>query len=101
MLALGFAVVALRQVWLALERPRGRLLAALLASAIAGLFVWPTFPPANLLAPALTGLLIAAVLSTPVFAILGLLVLLVGVLLITYFPPLTTALPHLLSQKAR
>jgi len=62
-LPLGFAAVALRLVWHASDAWRGRLLGALLASAIPVVFVWPPL--------ALAGLFVAAVLGAPVFALLG------------------------------
>ncbi|MFO1513781.1 MAG: TRAP transporter large permease subunit [Verrucomicrobiota bacterium] len=67
----GFAVIALRLLWHAGETWRGRLVAL----AIAGVMVWigfhPPLAPAKLVVPGLIALLVAVVLGSPIFVMLG------------------------------
>jgi tripartite ATP-independent transporter DctM subunit len=68
---IGFAVIALRLLWNASARWRGRLAALLLTCAIAGIGLHPFVSPARLVLPGLVGLLAAVVLGAPIFALLG------------------------------
>ena len=68
---LGFAVVALRLWWHAAESWWGRTIALLLAGAVCALCLKAPVQPATLLLPLLLGLLVGAVLGTPVFVVLG------------------------------
>jgi C4-dicarboxylate transporter, DctM subunit len=70
-LPLGFAVIALRLLWHAANRWSGRTAALLLASAILAAAAWLPVAPPKLILPALTLLLAATILGTPIFITLG------------------------------
>jgi len=67
----GFGLIALRVLWHAAESWRGRLVALLLASGVAGTALYPPFAPEALVLPALLMLLAAVVLGAPIFVMLG------------------------------
>jgi tripartite ATP-independent transporter DctM subunit len=71
LLVLGFGVVALRLVWHAGATWRGRLAALLLAGALVWVGVKQPVAPEQLRLPALIVLLVAAVLGTPIFTVIG------------------------------
>lgn len=71
LLPISFAAIALRLVWNAAERWRGRGLALVLATGLVWLGVNPPLPPEQLVLPLLVALLIATVLGAPVFTTLG------------------------------
>src|SRR5262245_29670706 len=70
-LPFGFGVIALRLLWHAAEKWRGRVLALVLAMAMAALVVWSPIPPERLMVPAIVLLGVATLLGAPVFTSLG------------------------------
>ena len=70
-LPVGFALVALRIVWHASPRWKGRVATALLAGAILWVALSPPASHAALVTPALVLLLVATILGAPLFAALG------------------------------
>lgn len=68
---LGFGLVAVRLLYHAAESWRFRALAAALTGLLVLLAVRPFVPPAEMVTPALVGLLAATALGSPVFATLG------------------------------
>jgi tripartite ATP-independent transporter DctM subunit len=67
----GFAVIALRLLWNASERRRGRLAALVLTACMAGIGLHPFVNPERLVVAGLIGLAAAVVLGAPIFALLG------------------------------
>lgn len=67
----SFGVIALRVLWRAAERWRGRLVALLLAGGVVWAGLQPPSPPDTLVLPALAALLLAVVLGAPIFVLLG------------------------------
>ncbi len=67
----SFGVIALRVLWHAAERWRGRLVALLLAGGIVWIGLQPPIAPDTLVLPALVALLLAVVLGAPIFVLLG------------------------------
>lgn len=70
-LPVGFGLVALRIVWHASEKWKGRVVATLLAAALLWLALSPPASAQALVAPALVLLLVATILGAPLFAALG------------------------------
>jgi tripartite ATP-independent transporter DctM subunit len=70
-LPVGFALVALRLIWLASGRWSWRGATVLLTAVLAGLALRPPLAPASLVVPLVGLLLVATALGTPVFATLG------------------------------
>ena len=68
---LSFGVIALRLLWHAAERWRGRLVALLLAGGVVWAGLQPPIAPDALVLPALLVLLLAVVLGAPIFVLLG------------------------------
>jgi C4-dicarboxylate transporter DctM subunit len=68
---IGFAVVAARLGWHAASSWKGRAAALLLAGLVCGLCLKPPIAPAHLVVGLLAGLVLAAGLGLPVFAVLG------------------------------
>ncbi len=67
----SFGVIALRVLWRAAERWRGRLVALLLAGGMVWTGLQPPIAPETLVLPALLMLLAAVVLGAPIFVLLG------------------------------
>ena len=67
----SFGVIALRLLWRAAERWRGRLVALLLAGVVVWTGLQPPIAPDTLVLPALLTLLVAVVLGAPIFVLLG------------------------------
>jgi TRAP-type C4-dicarboxylate transport system permease small subunit len=67
----SFGMIALRILWRAAERWRGRLAALLLAGGVVWAGLQPPTAPDTLVLPALAALLLAAVLGAPIFILLG------------------------------
>jgi len=67
----SFGVIALRVLWHAAERWRGRLVAVLLAGGMVWMGMRPPIAPDTLVLPALVTLLLAVVLGAPIFVLLG------------------------------
>ncbi|HUJ44795.1 MAG TPA: TRAP transporter large permease subunit [Opitutaceae bacterium] len=70
-LPLGFGLIALRLVWHAPGRWRGRLLTLLLAAAIVLVGVFSPVAPEKCVVPGLAALLVATILGAPVFTAIG------------------------------
>jgi C4-dicarboxylate transporter, DctM subunit len=68
---LGFGVIAARLIWRASEQWKGRFLALGVASALVAAAVWLPVPSSQMVVPALLVLVVAALLGTPVFVVLG------------------------------
>jgi len=67
----SFGVIALRLLWRAAERWRGRLVALLLAGGVVWTGLQPPIASDTLVLPALLTLLLAVVLGAPIFVLLG------------------------------
>ncbi|MFZ2491861.1 MAG: TRAP transporter large permease subunit [Thermoanaerobaculia bacterium] len=67
----GFAIIALRLLWNASERPGGRIAAFLAAAALTALYVWSPLPVAPLATVALVLLFAAVVAGAPIFVMIG------------------------------
>jgi C4-dicarboxylate transporter, DctM subunit len=67
----SFGVIALRLLWRAAGRWRGRLVALLLAGGVVWTGLQPPIAPDTLVLPALVTLLLAVVLGAPIFVLLG------------------------------
>src|SRR6266571_7615078 len=70
-LPIGFGLIALRLIWHASSRWKGRATALLLASAISFFFLHPPITQEKLVVPALIALLVATFLGAPVFTAIG------------------------------
>jgi tripartite ATP-independent transporter DctM subunit len=68
---IGFGLIALRLLWHAGESWRARLVALLLAGGVVWTGLHPPVAPETLVAPALLALLLAVILGTPIFVMLG------------------------------
>lgn len=68
---LGFGLIGLRLVWTAAKRWKGRAASLAVAAAILAIGIWPLFPHATLVWPAMILLLAATLLGAPVFVLLG------------------------------
>ena len=67
----GFGVIALRLLWHAADRWRGRVVAFVLAAALVWIGSHPPLAPARLVVPGIVILLVAVVLGAPIFVMLG------------------------------
>jgi C4-dicarboxylate transporter, DctM subunit len=67
----GFALVGLRLLYHAGESWRLRIGVGALAAALIMLGLWPPLPPSEMVLPAISALLVATALGTPVFCTLG------------------------------
>ena len=70
-LPLGFALITLRLVWRASDKKSGVGLAAVMATILVLLGVFPPISPDSLVMPALVLLVAAAILGAPIFTVLG------------------------------
>jgi len=70
-LPIGFGLVAIRLIWHAANKWKGRLMALILAAAFAAFAIWSPGSPEKWLLPALIALVVATLLGAPVFTALG------------------------------
>jgi C4-dicarboxylate transporter, DctM subunit len=71
LLAIGFALIAVRLVWTGARTWRGRLSVLAVAAVVVALGVWSPIPPEKLRVPGIIALLIATAFGAPIFTVLG------------------------------